>query len=130
MSESSRTHIAATRNMFDIVFGATLRLDITKVQPLLKYFNLEKSQIRARHGYRGSSTASEVLHTTVMTGSQCCGTKTNEKLQILIFKALPFKGLTFPPPGVCFMLSLEPQRDWTLDKSSFLSRIWTFNVRK
>lgn len=37
--------------------------------------------------------------------------------------------LTLPPPGVCFMLSLEPQRDWTLDRSSFLSRICTWGVR-
>lgn len=34
--------------------------------------------------------------------------------------------LTFPPPGLCFKLSLDPQRAWTLDKSSFLSRIWTW----
>lgn len=36
--------------------------------------------------------------------------------------------LTFPPPGTCFILSLEPQRDCTLPKSSFLSRIWTWKV--
>ena len=28
--------------MFDIVFGATLRLDITILQLLIMYFNLEK----------------------------------------------------------------------------------------
>lgn len=38
--------------------------------------------------------------------------------------------LTLPPPGVCFRLSLEPQRAWTLAKSSFLSRIWTCKVRE
>lgn len=36
--------------------------------------------------------------------------------------------LTFPPPGTCFILSLEPQRDCTLLKSSFLSRICTWKV--
>lgn len=38
--------------------------------------------------------------------------------------------LTLPPPGVCFKLSLEPQRDWMLEKSTFLSRIWTCRVRE
>lgn len=38
--------------------------------------------------------------------------------------------LTLPPPGVCFKLSLEPQRAWMLEKSTFLSRIWTCRVRE
>lgn len=33
--------------------------------------------------------------------------------------------LTLPPPGTCLILSLEPQRDVTWLKSSFLWRIWT-----
>lgn len=32
--------------MFDIAFGATLRLDITKIQLLIKDCNLEKVQSR------------------------------------------------------------------------------------
>lgn len=38
--------------------------------------------------------------------------------------------LTLPPPGVCLMLSLEPQRAWTLLRSIFLSRIWTWRMRE
>lgn len=38
--------------------------------------------------------------------------------------------LTLPPPGVCFKLSLEPQRDWMLEKSTFLSRIWICRERE
>lgn len=30
--------------MFDIVFGATLRVHITIIHPLLKYFNLEEGR--------------------------------------------------------------------------------------
>lgn len=33
--------------------------------------------------------------------------------------------LTLPPPGTCLILSLEPQRDVTWLKSSFLCTIWT-----
>lgn len=36
--------------------------------------------------------------------------------------------LTLPPPGTCFILSLEPHRDCTLLKSNFLSRICTWKV--
>lgn len=36
--------------------------------------------------------------------------------------------LTFPPPGTCLRLSLEPQRDCTLLKSNFFSRICTWRV--
>ncbi len=33
--------------------------------------------------------------------------------------------LTFPPPGTCLILSLEPHREVTWLKSSFLWTIWT-----
>lgn len=36
--------------------------------------------------------------------------------------------LTLPPPGTCFILSLEPHRDCTLLKSNFLSRICTWKI--
>lgn len=42
LSSSPVTHIAATGYMFDIVFGATLRQHITKVQLLIKDLYLEK----------------------------------------------------------------------------------------
>ena len=35
------------------------------------------------------------------------------------------KLLTFPPPGTCLILTLEPHFDWTLLKSIFLSRTCT-----
>lgn len=38
--------------------------------------------------------------------------------------------LTLPPPGVCLILSLEPQRACTLLKSNFWSRIWTWKNKK
>lgn len=34
--------------------------------------------------------------------------------------------LTFPPPGTCFILSLEPKREVTWLKSTFLETIWTY----
>lgn len=42
--------------MFDIVFGATLRVHITIIHPLLKYFNLEEGRSeggRSMGGARG-----------------------------------------------------------------------------
>lgn len=39
------THLATSGYMFDIVFGATLRLNITKVQLLIKNLDLEKGRV-------------------------------------------------------------------------------------
>lgn len=38
--------------------------------------------------------------------------------------------LTLPPPGVCFILSLEPHLACTLLKSNFWSSIWTWKNKE
>lgn len=40
-SSSSVTYIATSRNMFDIVFGATARGDVAEVQLFVHYLNLK-----------------------------------------------------------------------------------------
>lgn len=45
--EHSVTHITTSGYMFHIVFGATLRLHITIIHLLIKYFNLEKCRGKA-----------------------------------------------------------------------------------
>lgn len=68
----------------------------------------------------GRFVQSETLSFVKMhSGKQSCGWRMPSSIPCL---------LTFPPPATCLILSLEPQRDCTLLKSNFLSRICTWKV--